>query len=408
MDLFLTILKLSGIIVSGALGILGTVTETRSKKTGRLTPWGKWALSLTIAGFGTALLAQIAEQVKGQRDNQIAQDRTNRQLEEADKSLKYLERLATRFDTLSFSVTYELDETNSFFEPLMNFIGRIIPMDNRFTQSATNTSLNSSITNQAMSQTFAENGSNTESGTFSENVAGYHMNSDQTFVTFSVGLNGAGGFEFFLPTRRELLTLLNSDSTPSPEFDKLFDFLNGPHFSIALYTPQNTIPRTPDLYVLATNLVEPPKLVYYANPEKLTITWVFSCPKSNWKQPKRILALPDLVNGSLCHSLLNEPTQISGHLLAVDGELIVDLTKIRLRDFTKLSKPDSAVNLNDDVNNYYNYNYTFVKDSFVNSTSQDLSEDGDYSIVWVHLYKSRFPDEEQMDKILGNQLSSEK
>jgi len=102
MDLLLTILKFSGIIVAGALGILGTVTETRNKKTGRLTRWGKWALRLTIAGFATALLAQIAEQIKGQKDSQKAQDITNRQLQKAEISLTYLERLGTRFDTLSF------------------------------------------------------------------------------------------------------------------------------------------------------------------------------------------------------------------------------------------------------------------------------------------------------------------
>src|ERR1039458_9388723 len=78
MDLFLTILKFAGIIVSGALGILGTITETRNKKTGRLTHWGKWALNLTVAGFATALLAQIAEQIKGQRDSQKAQEVADR------------------------------------------------------------------------------------------------------------------------------------------------------------------------------------------------------------------------------------------------------------------------------------------------------------------------------------------
>jgi hypothetical protein len=56
-----TILKFAGIIVSGALGILGTVTVTRNKRTGRLTRWGKWALGLTIAGFITALGPQIAQ-----------------------------------------------------------------------------------------------------------------------------------------------------------------------------------------------------------------------------------------------------------------------------------------------------------------------------------------------------------
>src|ERR1017187_2707848 len=125
MDLFLTILKFGGIIVSGALGILGTVTETRNKRTGRLTRWGKWALSLTIAGFATALLAQIAEQVKGQRDSQKAQNITNLQLQRAEASLNYLELLGTGVEMLAFTITYRLATTNSEFALVRECLSKI-------------------------------------------------------------------------------------------------------------------------------------------------------------------------------------------------------------------------------------------------------------------------------------------
>jgi hypothetical protein len=400
MDLFLTILKLSGIIVAGALGILGTVTETRNKETGRLTRWGKWALKLTIAGFLTALGAQIAEQFKGQRDSQKSQNLTNRQLIKTEQSLKYLERIATRFDTLSFSVTYELEATNYFFDPLWEFIHTFTGPGNLSSPAAISADLHSLKESQAVSQTFAGKGSNSEQTVYSLNIVGYRDSSNSNTECYSLGINNAGGIEFFLPPKRDLLSYLKDNSTPLPEFDKVLDFLAGPRCSIALYTHQSAILRTPDLYVLATNLMEPPKLVYYPNPKTLTITWVFSCPKSDWKQPKRMLSLPDLANASLCHSILDAPPQIAGHLRAIDGELTVDLTKVQLRDFAKMSRPDSA------TNSFY-YDYAFVKDSFVNSTSQGLSEDGDYSIVWSHLYESRFPDEKQMDQVLGKQLPQE-
>jgi hypothetical protein len=66
-----TLLKFVGIVVAGALGVLGTVTETRNKETSQLTIWGRCALWLTIAGAGVAFGAQLFDSI-----NQAARDKS--------------------------------------------------------------------------------------------------------------------------------------------------------------------------------------------------------------------------------------------------------------------------------------------------------------------------------------------
>jgi hypothetical protein len=90
---FSTILKFLGILVSGALGILGTVTETRNKRTGRLTPWGRWALSLTLAGAIVALGAQVFDTLN-QRHQEATQTKTTNRL------LRNLLRISTKFSEI--------------------------------------------------------------------------------------------------------------------------------------------------------------------------------------------------------------------------------------------------------------------------------------------------------------------
>ena len=67
-----TVLKFVGILVSGALGVLGTVTETRNKRDNALTYWGRCALWLTIAGAALALGAQLFDSISERhRDHEI-------------------------------------------------------------------------------------------------------------------------------------------------------------------------------------------------------------------------------------------------------------------------------------------------------------------------------------------------
>src|SRR5215813_14703302 len=77
MNLLLIILKYVGTTISGIAGIWGTISETRDKPTGKLSRWGKWALSLAIAGFVVALGSQIAEQVHSNAEQAEAKRRAD-------------------------------------------------------------------------------------------------------------------------------------------------------------------------------------------------------------------------------------------------------------------------------------------------------------------------------------------
>lgn len=111
MDLFFTILKFAGIIVSGALGILGTATKTRDDENNCLTPWGQWALALTIGGLAVALGAQIAEEVKSKHQAERTSARALRQIRATQTTLESLQRLQFQqsdgevYATVSFSLT---------------------------------------------------------------------------------------------------------------------------------------------------------------------------------------------------------------------------------------------------------------------------------------------------------------
>ena len=97
----LTVMKLAGIVVSGALGILGTITETRDKTTGRLTHWGKWALWLTVTGLGVALGSQLFENVQKEREEIALAQQTAKQS-------RAVMSMLTKFDQLCAYAVIEL------------------------------------------------------------------------------------------------------------------------------------------------------------------------------------------------------------------------------------------------------------------------------------------------------------
>ncbi len=106
-DALLRICEYAGILVAGTLGIIGTVTETR--KEDRLTRWGKMALRVGIVGFATALLAQIARDVKGSDESLKMTLRNEAQLHE-------IRRAVTRIDGMSVYATYALPLREHFSE----------------------------------------------------------------------------------------------------------------------------------------------------------------------------------------------------------------------------------------------------------------------------------------------------
>jgi hypothetical protein len=118
----LTTFKLAGIVLSGALGIIATCTETRetvripgktpeaaTHNTKRFTPWGKCALILTIAGLLTAIAAQLKEVSDDQVAERKKQAEMKTQLDTAKASLDSITRLLSRFKGISLQAVFEVD-----------------------------------------------------------------------------------------------------------------------------------------------------------------------------------------------------------------------------------------------------------------------------------------------------------
>lgn len=313
MDLFLNILKFAGIIVSGALGILGTVTVTRSKRTGRLNHWGKWALCLTVAGLVTALVSQIAQLFKEHHDILQAQARIEEQMAVEQSTLYRVERILTRFDTISISVRYELVTNSAPLLSLRNYTAYWI-------QTNMLTSWDSSETNLESYRGEAV----TFDGSNSVDVFSYN-DSLQLSLPSPAILEG------------------NSADTPSTQdFKDFYFFIKNPCLAFALYAPNRDCSQIPDLYFTTTNLNKTPTLGLDFSSGKFFIEWTFDCPKSAWKQSKRMTSLPDLPNSKLYLSFLNSPSKITSTLKPLSVETAFDLTKLKSWNFSRVILPPEA------------------------------------------------------------------
>jgi hypothetical protein len=137
MDLFLTIMKFVGLAVSGALGILGTLTDTHEeivilgaegaapRKAKRLTIWGRRILALTIAGLTVALAAQIAEEIKSARDARQAAARAALQLRATQTTIDNIHRMQLNQSTMSLRVKANFTITNQAILPQLRWLGKI-------------------------------------------------------------------------------------------------------------------------------------------------------------------------------------------------------------------------------------------------------------------------------------------
>src|SRR5215203_4825657 len=105
----LIILKYGGTAISGAAGVWGTMSETRDKANGNLTRWGKWALSLAIAGFAVAVCSQVAEQINQKRDKRIAEQLAQKNEQRLEEQLALARRMIGEIRTIDANITIELN-----------------------------------------------------------------------------------------------------------------------------------------------------------------------------------------------------------------------------------------------------------------------------------------------------------
>src|ERR1039458_9199676 len=144
----LTLLKFAGVLVSGAAAIFASTPDKISASWTKSLPTSRFARSLrsvfskqsalrwAIFGFVVALLSQFVETLKtnteateAQHKEQLARLNTSNQVWIAQKSLDFLERMVTRFDTISVSIKYQLDPQCGVYDPLYNLLSSIAPVN---------------------------------------------------------------------------------------------------------------------------------------------------------------------------------------------------------------------------------------------------------------------------------------
>jgi hypothetical protein len=111
-----TILKIVGILVAGALGVLGTITETRDKNSNALTYWGRCALGLTIAGALLALGAQIFDSISQSNRDHVILTGLKSQSENTNHILKQDSDILSQIHEQSTTTNDILKQDNSILK----------------------------------------------------------------------------------------------------------------------------------------------------------------------------------------------------------------------------------------------------------------------------------------------------
>jgi hypothetical protein len=88
----LNILKLIGLVLTGAFGILGLLTEFRNDKTKKITKWGKVALSGIVLSTALSVVAQVLESAKSVRDARESEKQARDQISRSNEILNNLNR----------------------------------------------------------------------------------------------------------------------------------------------------------------------------------------------------------------------------------------------------------------------------------------------------------------------------
>jgi hypothetical protein len=272
MDLILTILKVGGILVSGALGILGTTTETRDKETNRLTSWGKWALCLTVAGFAVALGAQIFETLKQKNEEIESRKRTETMLKRLGETVDGIDRIVTPITgSISVNAVYELPANDSI--PIANTTIR--KLQDYFDQY-----LNSN----------PRTGNDTAVGILDVDYWIYHTQPKPGTPPRNLVIFRLDRFLREFPADPTLQGIR-----------KLLESLRKPTLGVQLATAPregNLVPLLNRIVNLSSLEREPASAaVYYALPSRrILVHWQYNFPKEAWGNNGKFVSLHDLAN----------------------------------------------------------------------------------------------------------------
>jgi hypothetical protein len=92
MTLVLSILKLAGIVFTGAFAILGLLTDFKDTQTKQITKWGRIALIGIFASTALSFVSQVLESAKAARDARESEKQSQAQLSRSTEVLNNLNR----------------------------------------------------------------------------------------------------------------------------------------------------------------------------------------------------------------------------------------------------------------------------------------------------------------------------
>ena len=322
--------------------------------------WETIELTFIISGLGVNLAATAIDQRQTAARNEAANAQTAKQLWNAEESLNYLERLGTRFETLSFSVTFRLSPYRDYRPP-----------------------------DELLRELFPDLPYKAQIGrTFSEDIFGktnvLHLDLDLSTDDLDAYLASLSGHSIdndvlglkFIYIPQVYLNLVAANS-PRRYLHHSGDFSRFPMFRFtkvhragvevfepypAHYTgykgpmPMNVIkpmrarpgydmPNFKDLYfakaastegdmfVLATNCNRIAHFTFNPASKELLVQLDFDCPKAGWEQTEWMTSLPDLGNAILFLGVTNVPQNRPNRVVPVSGKFTFGRTTITITNF---------------------------------------------------------------------------
>jgi hypothetical protein len=351
--IILTVCKFAGILITGIAGIISQLSKEHR---GKIQNWvlrlatrlyddnkeraqilaSKVSNSIkkescvgwAIFGVVVALISQSVETLKATHDDQESKKRTESQLQTAQKSLDYLERLSTRFDSLSVEVKFELDRNSEVFSALYDFA-------DRFLNYVNTTNLLTPAAEARVGFWIKTNLPENRMGyTYAERPAKFYyvgVGSNAPVIVQTFFLEGDKQVSYHPTKNDDLLLLCKRFSTNAVNLQAL-QFIQQPRFDLGLSSAKT---KNLDLSVEEiTNSITPVFLTYVKATRKLYIDYSLVFPKTNWNQNKWMMSLPDLAGATFMISASDVP---DAAIRPVEGNLSVDnMITIPLTNFTRI------------------------------------------------------------------------
>ena len=319
--------------------------------------WETIELTFIIGGLVVNLAATAIDQKQTVARNDAANAQTAKQLRDTEASLNYLERLGTRFETLSFTVTFRLHEFPN------EFLSKLFPdLADMFWN--TNTPVSTSI-GYPINRDLSRDNVGTMLTSLTKRSIGNDLFGFEFIYKPQVYLNLVAATsperhlhhskDFYMSARsydyikivRDFHTiitpiLISTNTTYVPIDLMLMDLptsesvikpmgydLPDPKY---FYFGENASTKG-DLFVLATNCNQTAHFTFIPASKELFVQLDFDCPKTSWEQTAWMESLVDLGKAILFLNVANVPESQRNRIVPVSGKFTFDRTTITVTNF---------------------------------------------------------------------------